>query len=168
MEVIKNIDWNTIVPYIKDWAPILISVISLLLAGISLAKSSKAQKLQNRVNELEVKIKEYEVSRIEKEKAESKNSCVEARVIDMGQNKHRLKVWNSGNTKVFNVVARFEDGSNIIVADEEKLPFDELEVKKSFEIILITHMGSASKFKIVTEWDDEAGEHHIKTQMGDL
>ena len=40
-------------PSIPDWGALFVSGISLLVAIISLIKSSKAQRLQNKVNELE-------------------------------------------------------------------------------------------------------------------
>ena len=107
------------VSFIKDWGALIIAGISLLVAIISLSKSSKAQRLQNKVNELELKIKQDELDKI----------------MIMGQ---------------------------------EKQPFEELEARKSYELVLITHNGSASKFRIVTEWTDSSGNQHTKTQMGDF
>lgn len=112
-------------------------------------KASGAQRLQNRVNELEFKIKQYELDKIEAEKAEAALSCVEARVIHISRDECRLKIWNSGNIKVYNVSARFEEGSKIFLMDS-KMPFDELEPKKSFEDHIVVHMGSARKFRITT------------------
>ena len=57
-----------VVPFIKDWGALIIAGISLLVAIISLFKSSKAQRLQNKVNELELKIKQNELDKIAKEK----------------------------------------------------------------------------------------------------
>ncbi len=153
---------------VQIWGPIIISATSLLVAVVSLVKSSKAQNLQNKVNELELKIKENEVAIIEQEKRAASASIVEARVICMGKSQYRLKVWNSGNATAYNVTAKFEGNPEIIIMDKEKMPFEELEAKKNFEMVLITHMGSARKFKIMTEWDDKNGRHYSKSQMGDL
>lgn len=153
--------------FIEKWGALLVSAVSLLIAIISLIKASKAQSLQNKVNELEVKIKQYELEKIEAEKAEAALSCVEARVINVSKNKYKLKVWNSGNVKVYNVSAKFEKDSQIILMDS-KMPFDELEPKKSFEEYLIVHTGSARKFRITTSWEDADGNRQEKVQMGDL
>ena len=153
--------------FIENWGALLISAVSLLIAVISLVKSSKAQRLQNKVNELEVRIKQYELDKIEAEKAEATHSCVEARVIHISKDKYKLKIWNSGNVKVYNVSAKFEEGSQIILP-YSKMPFDELEPKKSFEEHLIVHNGSALKFRITTSWEDEYGNKKEKVQMGDL
>ena len=92
---------------------------------------------------------------------------MEARVISIGQGKHRLKVWNSGNAPAYNVCAKFDGDPKIIVFSNDKQPFDVLEPNKNYELALIVHSGSAHKFKIVTEWIDADGNHQSKTQMGD-
>jgi len=154
--------------FTKEWGALIIAGISLSVAIISLFKSSKAQRLQNKVNELELKIKENELERIAKEKENAELACVEARFITIGKGKHRLKVWNSGNATAYNVSARFDGNVGIMIIDQEKQPFEELEARKSYELILVTHTGSASKFRIITEWTDTNGEKHSKTQMGDF
>ena len=155
-------------PIIKDWGALIIAGISLLVAIISLLKSSKAQRLQNKVNELELKIKRNELDKIAKEKEDSVLACVEVRFITVGKGKHRLKVWNSGNATAYIGSARFDGDVGIMIMDREKQPFEELEAGKSYELILITHNGFASKFRIITEWTDSSGKQHTKTQMGDF
>lgn len=167
MEVLINA-LQKAVPFLEDWGALIIAAISLLVAVISLFKSSKAQRLQNKVNELELKIKQNELDRIAKEKEDAALACVEARFITVGKDKHRLKVWNSGNATAYNVTARFDGDVGIMIMDREKQPFEELEARKSYELILVTHSGSASKFKIITEWTDASGKPHTKTQMGDF
>lgn len=152
--------------FLQIWGGLIISATSLIIASISLIKASKTQKLQNKVNELEVKLKEYELAKITAEIEAEGKACIEARVINIGKNKNRLKVWNSGNTIAFNVIAKFEEAAGIIMLSDDKMPFDELEPNKNFEVNIIIHYGSASKFKIITEWDDSKGKHHSKTQMG--
>lgn len=167
MEVLIN-TLKEMTPFIKDWGALIIAGISLLVAIISLLKSSKAQRLQNKVNELELKIKRNELDKIAKEKEDAELACVEARFVTVGKGKHRLKVWNSGNATAYNVSARFDGDVGIIIMDQEKQPFEELEARKSYELVLITYSGSASKFRIITEWTDLGGNQHIKTQMGDF
>ena len=89
MEVLIN-TLKEMVSFIKDWGALIIAGISLLVAIISLFKSSKAQRLQNKVNELELKIKQDELDKITKEKEDAELACVEARFITVGKGKHRL------------------------------------------------------------------------------
>ena len=157
---------NEILSFIQIWGAIILSALSLLIALISLAQSAKTQSLQNKINKLELKLKEYELAKIDKEQDMADKACVEARVIQIGKNAHKLKIWNSGNATAYNVTARFEDDPGIIVLADDKMPFDELEPNKYFELNIVMHMGSASKFKILTEWNDKAGQHFSKSQMG--
>ena len=55
----------------------------------------------------------------------------------------------------------------IIVLDQEKIPFDQLDPMKNFELVLVTHWGSSRKVKIITEWDDDRGVHQSKMQVVD-
>lgn len=157
---------NGILLFIQTWGAIILSALSLLIATISLAKSARAQVLQNKVNKLELKLKEYELAKIDKEQDLADKACVEARVNRIGKGEHRLKIWNSGNATAYNVTAKFEEDPGIIIVTAGKMPFDELEPNKSFELNILVHMGSASKFKILTEWNDKAGQHFSKSQMG--
>ena len=79
VEIIKDMDamkeiGKAIVAFIQNWGELAIAAVSLIIAVIALVKSSKAEKLQNRVNEMEIKIKEYELARIAKEKEDSELS----------------------------------------------------------------------------------------------
>lgn len=156
---------TSVLEFLQTWGALLISGLSFLIAVVSLVKSSRAQKLQNKVNGLELLLKQSELEKIAKEKAEANSSCVEARAISMGTGKWRLKVWNSGNTVARMVTAKFDGDPQIIILDTEKMPYEELEPNKSFELILITHSGSANKFKVITEWDDSNGAHQSKSQI---
>lgn len=170
METVEEIvPWTQIaLSFIQSWGALIISALSLIVAIISIAKSAKAQKLQNKVNVIELKLKEYELDKVAKEKEAANSALVQARIIHMGNDNYRLKIWNSGGGTAHNVTAKFEDNPNIFLMDLDKLPFEELESKKSFELILIVHFGSAHKAKVLTEWDNADGSHHIKSQMVDV
>ena len=90
--------------FIQSWGSLIISGLSLVVAVISYAKASESQQLQNRVNILELKIKQYEIEKISKEQAAANRACIEARVIKLGKNNYRLKVWNSGGADAYNVI----------------------------------------------------------------
>lgn len=144
-----------------------IPIIALVLSAISLVKSIRGQKLQDRINEIEIKLKEYELLELEKKQNETKVHCVEARVVRIPSNNYRMKIWNSGNSRVYNVCAKVEEGSNLILYDS-KMPFDYLDPGKNFEEAVIVYSGSADKFKIITFWEDEDGNKHQKEQMGSI
>lgn len=170
MDILETLSdmWPDVVSFAKEWGELLFSSLAFFLSVIAMIRASKAEKMQNKINELELKIKQYELDKIAKEQAEADLSCVEARVITVGNGKHRLKVWNSGNTTAYNVSAKFEGDPNILIMDDEKQPFDQLDPRKGYELSLLVYSGSASKFKIITEWLDAEGKKQHKCQMGDL
>lgn len=157
-----------VITFLEDWGELIIATVALIVSIVAIVQSSKAQKLQNRINELEIQIKQYEVEKIKKEQVEAGVSCVEARVVTIGAGKYRMKVWNSGKTTVYNVSAAFEGNPGIMIMDRGKQPFEELEPGKNYELNLITYDGSTSKFRIITEWEDNDGTKQSRTQMGDL
>ena len=151
--------------FIEHWGALIIAAASLVIAVVSLVKSSKAQKTQNRINDLELKIKQYELERIQAEKSAESASCVEARIIKLAKDTYKLKVWNSGNTTVYEVAAEIDKDAKIIVCNSGLMPFEVLESKKSFDVNVIVHMGSARKFNITTTWKDASGEEKEKVQL---
>ena len=167
MEIIQEI-LKAILTFIENWGELIISAIAFVFSVVAMKKASKSEELQNKVNELELQVKQYEIDKINAEKEAANVSCVEARFITVGKGKHRLKVWNSGNATAYNVSARFDGDVGIIIMDRDKQPFDELEARKSYELILVTYNGSASKSRIITEWTDANGKQYTKTQMGDF
>ena len=167
MEIIQEI-LRAILTFIENWGELIISAIAFVFSVVAMKKASKSEELQNKVNELELQVKQYEIDKINAEKEAANVSCVEARFITVGKGKHRLKVWNSGNATAYNVSARFDGDVGIIIMDRDKQPFDELEARKSYELVLVTYNGSASKFRIITEWTDANGKQYTKTQMGDF
>lgn len=163
-----DITWAQLVSFVENWGELSLSALALILSLFAMFKANKAEKLQNKINELELKIKQYEVDKISKEKEEASRSLVEARVVSMGNGNYKLKVWNSGNTTVYKVSAKFEGDPGIFVFDSDKQPFDELEPRKNYELNLVTYSGAESKFKIITEWIDQEGKARTKAQWGDI
>ena len=147
-------------------AAMVISVVSLLLSVISFIVSIKSQKLQNKVNEIELKLKKYELA--EKEKEQQKVPCIDARIIHITKGNYRIKIWNSGNAVAKNVTASWDEGSQIIFFDQEKMPFELLEPQKSFDLAISTYIGSPRKLCITTVWEDSDGKKHNKEQWCDL
>ena len=152
----------------KDLIELILAILAFVFSIIAMIKSSKADKLQLKINALELQLKQYEIDKIKKEQEEAEETCVEARVVNMGNKQYRMKVWNSGKNTVYNVTARFDGNVNIIIPDKGKQPFEELEPMKNYELVLLKMPKSSPKFKIITEWEDKNGEKHSKEQMRDL
>lgn len=149
-----------------EFASLIISGISLILAIYSLRKSIKSQDLQDRVNEIELKLKEYELA--EKEKQQQKEACIEARVIHVNRSNYKIKIWNSGNSIAKNITASWDDTNEILLLNKDKMPFEFLEPQKGFELSVFAYDGSVNKLCIKTEWEDDRSEMHEKTQWCDL
>lgn len=134
---------------------IFISAASLVVALISLIRSSKIAKLDER-------IKELELEKLEAEKNAVKKPLIEARLIHMSKNNNKLKVWNSGEATAYNVDVEIDDKE--IIRLEPVTPFEKLEAGTSFEETVILAFSSSSKFKITTSWADENGNKDCKEQ----
>ena len=145
-------------------AALTISAVSLVVAIVSFFISTKSQHLQDRVNEIELKLKEYELE----EKEQHKAPCIEARINHIAKGNYRIKIWNSGNATAKNVTASWDKGSQIIIFDQEKMPFEVLEPQKSFDLAISTYSGSPRKLCITTTWEDSDGQEHNKEQWCDL
>ena len=59
--------------------------------------------------------------------------------------------------KVYNVKAIIDRQYNITMINNDVMPFEILEPKKSFDIPIVVHTMSARKLEIITEWQDENG-----------
>lgn len=167
MEWLK-VAWEVFLSFVEDWGDTTLAFLSFGLSVFALIKSSKADKLKNKVNALELKIKEYELEQIEKEKDRESLSCVEARAYDAGNDNYRLRVWNSGNTTAYNISASIDGNPTVRIIDQGKQPFEELASNKSYEMILLTANGSIPKITVITEWYDENNVKHTKRQVLDI
>ena len=149
-----------------DFITIIISGISLFIAIASYFAAKKSQVLQYRINEIELKLKELELA--EKEKEQQKEACVEANIVHVSKSNYKLKIWNSGKAIAKNVSASWDSNSEIMCFDNDKMPFEFLEPQKGFDLAITKFIGAANKICITTEWEDEAGEKHSKTQWCDF
>lgn len=150
--------------FYKVGGGLILSGVSIAIAVISFIKSSKAQKLQNKVNELDARIKEYELEKIEQEKTEAASSIIKARAIKVGKNNYRLKIYNAGNTIAYNVYAKIPNEYKVIIINN-KMPFEELEPQNGFEECIVVHMGSSPKFKVELNWQDNNGHEYKNEQF---
>ena len=152
--------------FLKSWGALIIATASFLVAVVSLIKSSQSQKLQNRINQIELLIKQHELKKIDLEKADAERSCVDASVI-RDQNNWKLRIWNSGNTTVYNVYASI-DGETGIILLNSNMPFETLGPNESIDVQLIPSLGSANRFIVTTTWDNNKGIKLKKTHAASI
>lgn len=56
----------------------------------------------------------------------------------------------------------------MLIMNSDRQPFGELDPNKNHELVLVAYDASASRFRIITEWENENGVKHSKVQMGDM
>lgn len=88
-----------------------------------------------------------------------------ASFVKLGNNKHRLKIWNKGKAAARNVRIEFPEDDHIVMKSdvEEKFPLEELEQFQSVELIAVVAMGTKRKHVVVLRWDDNSGGDNEKT-----
>ncbi len=52
-----------------------------------------------------------------------------------------------------------------IILMKEKMPFEYLEPNNSFEEHVVIHIGTSSKFEVISSWENEDGENVTNTQL---
>lgn len=158
-EIIKDIAL-----YVMPIAAFGVSVIALIRSNKSLGVKVQLSEMQEQLINYELALKRYEYEKIQA--SEQKKACVEARIINSVKNEYKLKVWNSGDIKVYNINVTIPSKYNIIVM-KDKMPFEYLEPGNSFEENVLMSLSSARKFKIKITWEDEQGNKGFNEQIRD-
>lgn len=134
-----------------------IAFTALILSGVSMFKSSKAEKLQSAVAELDAKLKALELAEAE----EGRAACVEARMIKVGKNR-KVRFCNVGKAPAKNVEFEVLDERSKGLFFKDHVPLPELEHQKSFDETVIAAYGIPTVIDIKVRWVDEDGESHSK------
>ena len=153
--------------FLKNWAPLIVSFLSLVVAIMSLIKSNKAQDLQMRIHQIEIKIKENELEKINEEQIAKEQTNVEANIIHIATHKYRVRACNLSSKSVYNVNVVIDKKYNIVMINDI-MPYEVLEVGKSFDIPIVVHTMSSTKFEIITEWENDRGNRLSNKQLRDL
>lgn len=147
---------------------IILTCISVALSVIAFRFSIKNQKLQNKVNELEFLIKQDEVEKIKKQHEHEKCLKVESHVIKVSRNNYRLKVCNLSEAAVYNVDVKIIESESFALIKDGLTPYEILEPKESFEMVIAISLGQTRKFKALTTWQDKDGKDYSKEQLFSL
>lgn len=163
--------WNIAKEVIKDIAIYIMPIAAFIVSLVALKRSNETQTVKVQMSEVEEKLKEcelalkkYELEKIQAEKSVEQKANIEARVIKISKGSYRLKVWNSGNATAYNVEVSIPDEYSIIIMGD-KMPFEYLEPGNNFEECVVRHMQSASKFKVISTWEDEHGRKFENEQL---
>lgn len=149
---------------IEDIALYVMPIAAFLLSLLALYKSNKVNKMERQLKEYDLRLKEYELEKIEKQKNEKKEACIEARIVKISSGKYKIKVWNSGTAPAYNVDYDIPLEYQIILV-KRVTPFEILEPGQNFEEHVVIHMQSENKYKVVTTWEDKDGNEFEKEQL---
>lgn len=149
---------------IKDVALYVVPIAAFLMSILALIKSNRVTKIEEKLNEYDLKLKEYELEKIEKEKNKKEEACIEARIVNISKNKHRIKIWNSGTKVAYDVDYMIPQEYQIIL-NKRVTPFESLPPGQSFEEHVIIHMQSEKKYRVITTWKDEEGNEFSNEQL---
>jgi len=139
-------------------------IVAILVSVLVYIDTRKVNRFQNRLNEIDEKLKKIELEEKEKERNDATKACIEARLVNISNNNHRMKFWNSGKAIAYNInfICSVE---NRPIVMKDKVPYEFLESGKSFEEIALISMSTPAKFKITTIWNDKDGQEYSKEQI---
>lgn len=67
------------------------------------------RKTEDKIRDLEFYIKEYQTKEILQKQNILLEAKIEARIINIGKGTYKMKIWNSGNQKAYNVSANIPE-----------------------------------------------------------
>lgn len=152
---------------VATWAPIVISLVSLILTGFfsirsyRLDKSDKEQ--SEELRQIQKQLSEFQLQKAQEDAAAKTSSKVEARHVPIGLKEHHIRIANVGGTVVTDVTTTCDDGPYFYSRDKE--PFERLEPGESFDQAVSFADGSPSKFTITTHWRDTDGKEHSRDNI---
>lgn len=126
----------------ESWVSIGIAGISLIVAIVSLNRSSKAQDLQDQVNKMELQIKEHELTMISQETALKVSSWITDEVSGQGDDKIPVMIANYSNLPIYDVVVAID-----IVDDNGAYHIDQSKFSA------YTHFVPPGCYYIYVPWD---------------
>ena len=148
-----------ILRYVIPIGSFVISVIALKHSEDTMNVSVEFTEMQKKIEELTFQIKQNQLEKIREEQNRVKRAKIEARIIKISSGEYRLKVWNSGDADAYNVNVMIPEEYQIIILNET-MPFERLNVNKSFEEIVVIHLQSSKKFKMILTWEDKDGKKY--------
>ena len=148
-------------------ASAVVAFVALILAWVSLHKTNKFNERQNQLAETTDRLNQMLIDRETAEGIAAKRADLSANLIEVGRNKHRLKVFNRGRGTARNVrltVLDDDDEGSFLIANDvaAKFPVPIMEQHQAVELIAALHFGSRMRAHIKLVWDDDTGSNHEK------
>ncbi|EMW5171963.1 MULTISPECIES: hypothetical protein [Raoultella] len=131
--------------------------LAFLLSIYATIKTIKFNERQKALIEAQEKLTNLQLAKEANELESSKKADVSANIVNIGNNKYKLKVFNKGKSPAKNVRIEFPDNNSpVSMSDvESKFPFESLVAYQSVDLIASGELGRASKFTVRLIWDDD-------------
>lgn len=143
---------NIVVTYI-------VPVLALILSAISVYRTNKISKLEEKINEYDLKLKQHELEKIES--TMQKKAKVEARIYRVSKSENKIRICNTGNADAYQVDYDIPDKYQIILFKNDGVtPVEVLKSGESFDQNVVIHMGSSQKYEVTTTWKDADGKDY--------
>jgi len=120
---------------------------------------------QRAVNATQQRVNEFLLQQGENEALDARKADLGANFIKLGNNKHRLKIWNKGKATARNIRIEFPDGNDIVDEGDirRKFPLEALDQFQPVELLAMVTWGSNGKQHIKLVWDDDSGSDNEKS-----
>ncbi len=158
-EIIKSIAL-----YVMPISTVLLSVLAYIRPKDCTHVKVQLTDVQEKLNEYDLKLKAYELEKIEQECNHKSKANIEARIVEIAKGKYKIKIWNSGDEKAYNVDYDIPEKYQIGLM-KNVTPFEYLEPGSNFEEYVVIYLQSYNKFEIITTWENENGERFTNTTL---
>ena len=134
-----------------------IALLALGLSAYATWRTIQFNKRQDSLVETQKKLNELLLAKETEEVIDDRKADLGASIVNLGNHKYRLKIWNKGNAEAKNVAVEFPDGNELVPESElqSKLPYESLEKHAYIELLAVVHMQTPRKHKLKLCWSDE-------------
>ena len=139
--------------------------VALLISGYAVWTTTKFNKRQQSLVESQKQLNELLLEQGKSEAFNASKADPDASFIKLGSSKHKLKIWNKGQSAARDVRIDFPDGNDVLFDSElqEKFPLEVLERFQSVELNAVVSRGTKLKHKIRLTWTDDSSDTNEKT-----
>ena len=143
----------------------IVAFVALLVSAYVAWKTNTFNERQKSLIESQERLNKLLLEREKGDLASNKVANLGARIIALGSNKHRLKIWNQGRSPAFNVTISFPDGNDLVDEREtaDLFPLERLDPHDSVDLVAFVSMDTKRKQKMRLNWDDASSSSKEKT-----
>jgi hypothetical protein len=141
-----------------------IAIIAVAISSYAAWTTTNFNRRQKSLIESQEKLNKLLVQREEEGVILDKKAELGATIIKLGNNNHRLKIWNKGKAAARNVSITFPEGNDFIIDSELafKFPLERLEAHQSVDLIAAVYSETKLKQVIKITWSDDFDDRNEK------